>query len=78
MGKDAVIAGLLALPPADQREIFVLLREQLGEDPVISQEQESELDRRLDRFDREGSRGEPWEKVYGELSKARTDAHRDH
>jgi hypothetical protein len=69
MGKDAIIAGLLSLPPAEQREIFWMLREQLGEEPALSDEQEAELDRRLDRFEKEGSKGEPWTAVYAELSR---------
>jgi hypothetical protein len=78
MSKDVIIAGLLALPPAEQREIFLLLREQLAEVPELSGEQEKELDRRIDRFEREGSQGEPWDNVYAELSKAPGNEQRHH
>ena len=76
MSKDAIIAEILALPDAEQREIFLLLRDRLREDATLSEEQDAELDRRIDRFEREGSKGEPWEKVYNELSKASPDANR--
>jgi putative addiction module component (TIGR02574 family) len=78
MGKEAVIAGILALPQAEQREIYLMLQEQLGEVLSLSEEQEAELDRRIDRFEKEGSRGEPWEKVYAELSGMRKNAPRNH
>ena len=78
MSKDAVIAEILALPAVEQREIFLLLRDRLGDGALLSEEQELELDRRLDRFDREGSKGEPWDNVCQELSKVSANAHPDH
>jgi putative addiction module component (TIGR02574 family) len=68
MSKDAVIAELLTLPASDQREILHLLLDRLGDDADLSEEQERELDRRIDRFERDGSCGEPWDKVYRDLS----------
>ncbi|HUO08824.1 MAG TPA: hypothetical protein VM008_11025 [Phycisphaerae bacterium] len=67
MLKDDVIAELLALPPAEQRQILMLLWERLGEGAAGSEG--GEQDTRAQRSARQGSRGDPWGKVYQELSK---------
>jgi hypothetical protein len=76
MSKDAVISGLLSLPVADQREVFDVLSASLGE-VELSVEQLKEIDRRLDRIEREGPKGEPWERVFKELMARRSHARTD-
>ncbi len=78
MSKDAVITELFSLPLSEQREIFAILGTRLSEaDLSFSEDQKRELDARLDRFDREGSRGEPWEQVFAEI-KSKLHASPDH
>lgn len=68
MAKPAL--DLTTLTPQEKLELIDDLWQSLDPDDVsLSPEQKAELDRRLDRLDREGSAGVPWEVVRAEMSR---------
>jgi putative addiction module component (TIGR02574 family) len=59
MGKPAI--DVSALTPTEKVELIDELWQSLSsEDLALTPEQQTELDRRLDRIDREGPSGTPW------------------
>ena len=59
---------ILALYPYLEKEDLQRALE-YAESQMMSDDQEEELDRRLDRFDRNGSAGDRWESLYSKLLK---------
>ena len=71
MAKPAL--DLTALTPDEKLELIDDLWGSLRpEDLALTSEQQAELDRRLEKLDREGPGGTPWETVRAEMSKTRT------
>jgi putative addiction module component (TIGR02574 family) len=69
MAKPAL--DLTALTPDEKLELIDDLWGSLrSEDLELTPEQRAELDRRLDRLDREGPVGTPWEVVRAEMSRS--------
>ncbi len=67
---DALLEEARKLPTADRLRLADELRHTAtadGADDDLSPEQLAELERRLDRLDREGSRGMPWDQFRREL-----------
>jgi putative addiction module component (TIGR02574 family) len=61
---------LSSLTPEEKLDLIDELWQSLGsEDLVLSPELRAELDRRLERIDREGPHGVPWEQVRAEMSR---------
>ena len=76
MSKDAVLSEILSMPVKDQRAIWKSLDSRFGGEVYLSAEQELELKRRMDRIDKDGFQGEPWEVVEKDLRKVIKNARR--
>ena len=71
MAKPAL--DLSALTPAEKADLIDDLWTSLREDEfALTPDQTAELDRRLDRLDREGPSGVPWEDVRAEMVRGHT------
>jgi putative addiction module component (TIGR02574 family) len=71
MAKPAL--DLAALTPEEKLELIDDLWGSLRpEDFALTSEQQAELDRRLEKLDREGPVGTPWETVRAEMSRSRS------
>jgi putative addiction module component (TIGR02574 family) len=71
MAKPAL--DLSNLTPDEKLELIDDLWQSLRpEDLVLSAEQQAELDRRLDRLERDGPTGIPWDVVLAEMSSDRS------
>lgn len=80
MTKRAIISEIMRLAPVDRSEILSLLREVVDEEGALTlaPDQMRELDRRIDEFERLGSRGEPANKVFASLISDLKNAPRNH
>ena len=71
MAKPAL--DLSSLTPEEKLDLIDELWQSLGADDLtLSPELRAELDQRLDRIDREGPHGVPWEQVRAEMIRGRS------
>lgn len=69
MTKRAIISEIMAMTPSDRMEILSLLQETVDDNGelTLSKQQIYELDRRIDDFERRGSRGEVVDVAFADL-----------
>jgi putative addiction module component (TIGR02574 family) len=62
---------LASLTPEEKLDLIDELWQSIGPDDLaLSPELRAELDRRLDRIDREGPHGVPWEQVRAQMTRS--------
>jgi hypothetical protein len=72
MSRTDIVSEVLSLPDRDQKKIYAILDARWGANVTLSPAQERELDRRIETFEREGSKGERWEVVEKQLRRKRS------
>jgi hypothetical protein len=67
MSKDAVISEILSMSVDEQFEVLRTLQMHLADHFILDEEKDREIERRMERIEREGFKGRPWKQISKEL-----------